>query len=131
MVAPAGILKTVNPNPVIDGSFCFGVNDMNLSNEQVVLAITTIDLPAGTVLGKITSSGLYKPVDPAASDGSQNFAGLLWSFRPINTATQKGTVVARKQGVQARLLTYLISVSSPQKAAFEAQMTAAGVIPRY
>lgn len=131
MTAPAGILKTVNPNPVVEGSFCFGANDPNRANEQIVLGITTVDLPAGTVLGKITSTGLYVPLAPAASDGSQNFAGLLWAFRPINSATQKASIVARNQGVNARLLTYINTVTTNQKAAAEAQMVAAGVIPRY
>ncbi|WP_327073246.1 head decoration protein [Kitasatospora purpeofusca] len=35
-------------------------------------------LVSGIPLGKITASGLYGPFDPAAVDGRQNFAGLLF-----------------------------------------------------
>lgn len=37
-------------------------------------------IPSGTVLGKITASGLYGPYDNAATDGRQTAAGLLFSF---------------------------------------------------
>ena len=37
-------------------------------------------IPSGTVLGKITASGLYGPYDNAATDGRQTAAGILFSF---------------------------------------------------
>jgi hypothetical protein len=131
MPAPAGILKTVNPNPVIEGSFCIGEWNVMRSNEQIVLGITTIDLEAGTQLGKITATGIYVPLAPGASDGSQVWAGILWERRKINTATQKAAALVRSQVVNARLLTYVNAVNGGQKATIEAAMTAAGVIPRY
>lgn len=36
-------------------------------------------MPSGTVLGKITASGLYKWYNPAESDGSETAVGLLFS----------------------------------------------------
>ncbi|MFJ4668944.1 head decoration protein [Kitasatospora purpeofusca] len=35
-------------------------------------------LVSGIPLGRITASGLYGPFDPAAADGRQNFAGLVF-----------------------------------------------------
>ncbi|MFD7733410.1 head decoration protein [Kitasatospora phosalacinea] len=35
-------------------------------------------LLSGLPLGRITASGLYGPFDPAAADGRQNFAGLVF-----------------------------------------------------
>jgi len=52
------------------------------NREQVTLHSTgdTVVYP-GTVLGKITSSGKYVPVDKSASDGSQHAAGVCLENR--------------------------------------------------
>jgi hypothetical protein len=128
---PAGILKTVNPNPVIEGGFLIGAFEALRSSESIVLGITAVALPAGTRLGKITSTGLYVPIAPAASDGSQNWAGDLFEERPISAATQKAAIVARGAIVNGRLMTYINAVNNTQKLAVEAQAAAAGVITRY
>lgn len=42
-------------------------------------------IPSGTALGKITATGLYGPYDPAAGDGRQTAAELLFSsLRVVN-----------------------------------------------
>ena len=43
-------------------------------------------IPSGTVVGKITASGLYGPYDNAASDGTEVAAGLLFSSVKVGTA---------------------------------------------
>lgn len=40
--------------------------------------------PSGLILGKITTTGLYGPYDPAANDGRQNPAGLLFGSLPLH-----------------------------------------------
>jgi hypothetical protein len=37
-------------------------------------------IPSGTLLGKVTATGLYGPYSDAASDGTQTAAGILFSF---------------------------------------------------
>lgn len=44
--------------------------------ESVVINDAAGTLKVGAVLGKVTATGKYKLVDPAAVDGSQNFAGI-------------------------------------------------------
>ncbi|MBI2702110.1 MAG: head decoration protein [Mycobacterium sp.] len=45
-------------------------------------------IPSGTLLGKVTSGGLYGPYDNAASDGREVAAGILFSsVRAIDTNT--------------------------------------------
>lgn len=46
-------------------------------------------IPSGTVLGKITASGLYGPYEPAAADGRQTAVGLLFSLVVPRTDTSK------------------------------------------
>lgn len=127
----AGIVFTTTPEPVMNGSFMFGDFDNNKDSEQIVLDPTTVNLPAGTQLGKITATGRYVPVNPAATDGSQNWAGTLFARRTISTVTQRATAVVRKAGIVGTMLTYINAVTAAQRAAIEAQMAAAMVIVRY
>jgi hypothetical protein len=46
-------------------------------------------IPSGTPLGKVTASGLYAPYDSAASDGTEDFAGLLEFDTAFNTGSTK------------------------------------------
>lgn len=50
-------------------------------------------VPSGTVLGKITASGLYGPYDDAASDGRQTAAGILYGSLQVKGATKVGGAV--------------------------------------
>ena len=53
-------------------------------------------IPSGTVLGKVTTSGLYGPYVDGASDGREVAAGLLFSFVRAIDAT--GTTLAKVGG---------------------------------
>lgn len=115
-----------------DGAYLIGNFDNNRTNVQGMLAAKATEYKAGTVLGKITSTGVFTPLNPAASDGSQNFAGINYSRRPANaSAAQRGAITVREATLNSNLLVWEITVSAPQKAAAEAQMAAAGVIPGY
>jgi hypothetical protein len=127
----AGILLEFPIDGMGDGGFMFGINDQNLSNEQILLDPTTIALPSGTVLGKNTTTGRYGPLNPAAADGKQIAAGILYYGKPINTNIQKATAVVRRQGVNGNALGYLNTVTATQKAAAEAQFATNGLIVRY
>lgn len=50
-------------------------------------------LPSGTVLGKITASGLYGPYDNAASDGREVAAGILFGSLPLKGRVKVGGAV--------------------------------------
>ena len=61
-------------------------------------------IPSGIVLGKITASGQYGPYDPAASDGTETAAELLFSSVTVNPGStviggaglHKGEVIPSK-----------------------------------
>jgi hypothetical protein len=124
-------IKTIKTDGMGAGAFLIGQNDPIKSNEQVVLAATAVVLPAGTVLGKITANGKYVPLAPAASDGSQNAAGILYDRAEIKAADQRAVAVVRDQPVNGRALTYVNTVTAPQRAAAEALLATAMVIVRY
>jgi head decoration protein D len=56
-------------------------------------------IPSGTVLGKITATGLYGPYDNAASDGRQTAAGFLFTTTKVGTGTGADLATAADVGV--------------------------------
>lgn len=123
-------LKNIDPN-FGNGQFLIGENDPNLSNEQVtLLAHPAADYLPGTVLGKVTASGKYVPVNAAAADGSQNFAGILYGRRDANAADERAVAVVRRQVVNANLLIWVNAATQNQKDAIAAQAAAAMVMFR-
>lgn len=101
------------------------------SREQVVLAATAVALPSGTVLGKVTASGQYVPLNPAGADGSQNFAGVLWERRDVSAGTQRAVAHVRDCEINGREVTYINALNAGQLTAAEAAAAAAGVLVRY
>jgi len=127
-----GVQKVVSPQGGGDGRYRLGQWDPNQNSEQITLAPTTVALPAGTQLGKVTATGKYVPIAPGASDGSQTWAATLYGAVPISTGDQRAVGDVRGPGhVNARLLNYVNAVSAPQKATIEAAMASVGIIPRY
>lgn len=118
--------------PQGSGAYMIGNFDNNRTNAQITLgAKPGGDYRVGEVLGKVTATGIYVPIAPAANDGSQNFAAINWAHRPASAAAQRGAGTVREATINANLLYYENAVTAPQKAAIEAQMAAQGIIPGY
>lgn len=88
------------------------------------------DLYAGTVLGKITASGIMVPVAPAAIDGSQNAAAILYSLAPASAGNISRTITARGAEVNGLLLTWPAGMTQAQQAAAIVQLAALGILVR-
>lgn len=69
--------------------------DSLYSREEVLIASGAGVVQTGTVLGKITASGKYKPVTAAANDGSQNAAGILLDTVDATSADAPAVIIAR------------------------------------
>ena len=65
------------------------------SREEVIVISGAGVVQSGTVLGKITASGKYKPVTVGASDGSQNAAGILLNRVDATSADVPAVIIAR------------------------------------
>ena len=100
-----------------------------LSREQGVL-ITGQNLVAGAVLGLITASSKYTELDPAAGDGSQVAAGILFAAVDATDADADCVVNVRQCEVMAAALTWPSAITGPEQTAAEAELVAAGIIPR-
>ncbi len=89
------------------------------TRETVTIASGAGKLEPCTVLGKITTGGKYTALAPAATNGSQNAAGLLWAGVDASAADAPGVVVLRGPAIVNRH-----EIVWPEGAT-EAQITAA------
>ena len=104
------------------------------SRDQIVVTVpanTTYE--AGTVLGRITATGLFVRHDAGASDGSQNEAGVL--FQNLSNATASAvdmdaTNIARSAQVRGADLTYENEADAAQITTTNAALSALGIVVR-
>lgn len=90
------------------------------SREEVIVISGAGKLVSGTVLGKITASGKYKPVTVAASDGSQNAACILLNPVDATSADVPAVVIARDAIVVQQGLVYGADVdTAPERLAVQ------------
>lgn len=89
------------------------------TRETVTIASGAGKLEPGTVLGKITTGGKFTKLTPAATNGSQNAAGILWAGVDASAADSPGVVVLRGPALVNRH-----EIIWPEGAS-EAQITAA------
>lgn len=108
------------------------------SREAVTVTISADDvsnfpngIPAGLVLGKVTSSGKYERVDPGLSPdtGEATAAGILLEDLPATAGDVTATVIVRDAEVVASKLTH--SDYSPDNTSVEtASLASLGIIAR-
>ena len=89
------------------------------TRDTVTIASGAGKLEPGTVLGKITTGGKFTKLTPAATNGSQNAAGILWAGVDASAADALGVVILRGPALVNRH-----EIIWPEGAS-EAQITAA------
>lgn len=99
-------------------------------SREVVTLITGQNLPAGSVLGKITASGKYTALAPAASDGSEDAAAVLFDNVNATAADKPAVISARDTEVKAVALTWPNGISGPDKTTALGQLAALGIVAR-
>lgn len=100
------------------------------SREQAMIAAGSGKLIAGTVLGRVTATRMFAPFDPAATDGSQNAAAILYEGCDATSADVRRTVSARDTEIQGAVLVWKAGVTDNQKTAALASLAALGLIAR-
>lgn len=113
------------PNPLTEGRYASDwlkaeSHNSGCSREEVIVISGAGKLVSGTVLGKITASGKYKPVTVAASDGSQNAAGILLNAVDATSADVSAVIIARDAIVVQQGLVYGADVdTAPERLAVQ------------
>jgi hypothetical protein len=109
--------------------------DTQYSREQVTVLsgsnTTGTPLKSGTILGKITASGKYKPQTLAAVDGSQTAAGILLVPVDAGAADKRAVLIARDAIVMQYGLVYGSDVTtSGNRATVNGQLATLGILVR-
>lgn len=100
------------------GEFLLSEATGTRSREEITLAAPAAVLPAGQVLGRVTVSGLYAAYDPAATDGREAAAAVLWAPVGISANPQRSVAIVRDAEVKRARLTGLDSEAEELLAAF-------------
>src|SRR5918993_1555799 len=82
------------------GEFVVSEGNGKISRETITV-LSGETLEAGAVLGKVTASGKYKALDPAAVDGSEVAAGILYDAVDASAADAEGVAIVRLAEVNA------------------------------
>ncbi len=110
----------------------FLVSEANgtLSRDVVTIMSGAGELAAGAVLGKVTASGKYTALAPAANDGSEAAAAILYEGADVTAADVKRTSVLRDAEVNGAELVWPTGITEPQKATAISQLAAHGILVR-
>jgi hypothetical protein len=87
------------------GEYLVSEADGTLSREELTVTQAGTALVSGTVMGKVTASGKYKPYSNAASDGTEVAAGILYTHCVAATGDRKAVLHVRNCEVFGLALT--------------------------
>lgn len=114
--------------PVHTGEFLVSEGNNSISREVIMLG-ANIDLAPGTVLGK-TAAGIYSQLDPAAADGTEVAAGVLYAAHTTDESGGQAVIIARLAEVVDSLLVFPEGISDEDKATALDQLAAIDIIAR-
>ncbi|WP_419832781.1 head decoration protein [Endozoicomonas atrinae] len=120
---------SVKTESVYTGEFLVSEGNNTISCEQVPLAANLTMMP-GTVVGKASADGIYSPLDPAADDGTQNAAGILYAGKVTDASGGDGVIIARLAEVVDSLLIWPAGITDEQKATAVDQLAGLDIILR-
>ena len=104
----------------------------NLYSRDRVTVAAGQNLVLGTVVGSETATTKIKPIDPAATYGTEVAVGILaTSVDASLTDRDDGILIARHAVVADHALTWPPGITAPDKAVAIAQLKAAGVLVRH
>lgn len=99
-------------------------------SREVITLLEGNNLSPGAVLGKITASGKYAALAPAATDGSEKAAAVLYAGVDATAADKPAVITARDAEVQAAELTWPVGATPEQKTTALAQLATLGIVAR-
>ncbi|WP_375183484.1 head decoration protein [Marinobacter sp.] len=83
----------------------FLVSEANGKRSRESITVTGGPYPAGQVLGKITASGKYTAYTPAATNGTEAAAGVLWDAADGSAADVSAVAIVRDAEIDAATIT--------------------------
>ena len=111
------------------GEFLVSEGNGRISRDTMTVLSGEI-LDAAAVLGKGTASGKYKALDPAAVDGSEVAAGILYDAVDASAADAEGVAIVRLAEVNAAELVWPEGITAPEQTTALAELAALNIIAR-
>jgi hypothetical protein len=110
--------------------------DLNVINEEIIVASGAGVLDPGTILGKITASGKYVTHDTALANGAELPANAIILFHAVDATAADVKTVGTMRGpatINGNLLTYKAGMTSPNKIIVRNALRAKGlaVLPQH
>jgi hypothetical protein len=101
------------------------------TRETITVAPGAGLLAAGTVLGKVTASGVYAAYDPAAVDGTETPVAVLWGKADASAADAPAVALVRGPAIVNRHdLVFAGTPSEAEITAAHAALMDAGILVR-
>lgn len=101
------------------------------SRDESVIASGSGLVEVGTVLGQVTASGKFAPIDPAAADGTEIAKRISLEKVDATAADAPRVVVlSRMAEVVQQALVWPVGITDGQKAAALSQLEAVGIVAR-
>lgn len=107
--------------------FVLSEAEFGRSRDEITVASGAGVLKPGTVLGKITASGKFKPAVDASVDGSETAVAVLGYGVDATSADAKSVAIVRAAQVKKSELDYAAGATAED---MDAGLVAAGIIPR-
>lgn len=95
---------TIRTQTRAPGDFLASEQVAMASRDRITLAPIVTALDPGTVLGRITATGMYVAHNSSASDGSQIVAGILFAAAMPSITPQRAVIISRMAEVSAQRL---------------------------
>ena len=115
-------------------SFLVSEGQGTFSREQEMIAGDSGKIKPGTVLGKVTANGKFKPLAPAASDGTQNAAAILYegcdTGKDDDAEDVRRTIVARHAEVHGAMLIWPDGIADAKKKIAIGKLAELGIVIR-
>ncbi|MFV3077971.1 head decoration protein [Niveispirillum fermenti] len=122
-------MNFVQKEPIRPGEHLVSEANGSRSREEITIAAGAV-LPPATVLGQVTATGKYKRLAPAANDGTENAAGVLYADAGAVATDTRATAHVRDCEVNGLVLDWPAGITTNQKNAAIAALAALGVIVR-
>jgi hypothetical protein len=111
------------------GEFIVSEGNGTISRETITVLSGEI-LKAGAVLGKVTLSGKYQALDPAAMDGSQAAAAVLYDAVDASAGDADGVGILRLAEVHTDELVWPDGITAGEKTTAIGELAALTIIAR-
>ncbi len=121
-------MATSTMSPTL-GDIVYWEEDNNYSRDVVTVALGQ-NLSLGTVVGKITATGEYTILAPAAVDGSEVAAGIMLADCDATAAATDGVALVREAIISSEELVWPDGILDSEKATALEQLKTLGIITR-